>query len=222
MNQMLLERFNSDKSSWEIGVDEVGRGCLLGPVVAAAVALPPHSGVLEHQDTWSEVRDSKKLSASKRKRLCEFILSHVSSHGVAFVSETDIDKTNILIATMQAMNCAIQKCLDGLDNDSREINILVDGNRFTPTITTQPNTRFHCVIGGDDKYLAIAAASILAKESRDAYVSNLVLQYPELNEKYELLKNKGYGTKAHMDGLVKHGATEFHRKTFKPISTFKD
>lgn len=191
----------------EAGVDEVGRGCLLGPVVAAAVILP---------DTISEIKgygiinDSKSVTKTKRKKAFEFIKTHAVAYSVAFSDVEYIDKHNILNATIATMHAA----LDGLSVVPS--CILVDGTQFK-----QFRSIVHeCIPQGDKKFLNIAAASIIAKVTRDNYVIELCEQTPDLDEKYSLKKNMGYGTKAHIDGIHKFGICELHRKTFAPCKHF--
>ena len=183
-------------SNWnlECGTDEAGRGCLAGPVTAAAVILP------EFFDN-KILNDSKQLSEKKRELLKPIIESKALTFGVAHVFQEDIDKINILNASILAM----QKAIDGL-----QINpefIIVDGNRFKP----HKDIPYETIIKGDGKYLSIAAASVLAKTYRDAYMESIHEEYPM----YQWNKNKGYPTKAHRDAIRKYGITKYHRKSFK-------
>lgn len=183
-------------SNWnlECGTDEAGRGCLAGPVTAAAVILPE-----EFENNI--LNDSKQLSEKKRELLKPIIESKALTFGVAHVFQEDIDKINILNASILAM----QKAIDGL-----QINpefIIVDGNRFKP----HKDIPYETIIKGDGKYLSIAAASVLAKTYRDAYMESIHEEYPM----YQWNKNKGYPTKAHRDAIRKYGITKYHRKSFK-------
>ena len=198
----------------DIGVDEVGRGCLLGPVVACAVALPPKASVLKNEDMWKKVKDSKKLSAKKRKELFDFITSNVPAYGVGIVGVEDIDCMNILNATMKAMHCALDECIDKLEEDSdhHHHQILIDGNYFKE----YRQEKHTCFKKGDSLYLAIAAASIVAKHTRDTYIKDMVERFPCL-ESYGISKNMGYGTAVHVASLKENGVTDFHRKTFRPV-----
>lgn len=178
----------------EAGVDEAGRGCLAGPVVAAAVILPKKfkNEILD---------DSKKLSENKRLELRETIESESLAYSIGIASVEEIDSINILQASFLAMHRAIQglKASPGL--------LLIDGNRFKPFQEIAHET----IIGGDGKYLSIAAASILAKTERDAIMKNLSIEFPQ----YGWENNKGYGTMAHRDAILEFGACEWHRKSFK-------
>ncbi len=178
----------------EAGCDEAGRGCLAGPVVAAAVILP--------EDFRSEVlNDSKKLSIPQREALRLQIEHEAVSFGVAFVSEREIEKINILQASITAMHRAVDQL------SVRPEFLSIDGNRFT----SYPGIPHQTVVKGDGKYLNIAAASILAKTYRDKYMTELSSENP----KYGWDKNKGYPTKEHRSAIAAHGATVHHRKTFK-------
>ena len=178
----------------EAGCDEAGRGCLCGPVVAAAVILPK-------KFSCKLLNDSKKLSEKKRNELRIIIENEALAYGVAFVSHKRIDEINILNASIEAMHLAIDKL------DITPKHIIVDGNRFKPYNNIPHNT----IIKGDGIYLSIAAASILAKTYRDEYMEKIHLEFPE----YDWKQNKGYPTKKHRKAIKKHGATILHRKTFK-------
>ncbi len=181
------------KGSIEAGCDEAGRGCLAGPVVAAAVILPPR---FRHK--W--LNDSKQLHARARYELREEITEKALAWAVGFASETEIDEINILNASFLAMHRALESLgqQPGL--------ILVDGNRFKP----YRQTPHHCIIKGDGIYLSIAAASILAKTFRDDHMDHLHQEYPQ----YNWLSNKGYPTPAHRLAIAQHGATRYHRQSF--------
>jgi len=178
---------------FEAGCDEAGRGCLAGPVFAAAVILPKNCSI-------SGINDSKKLSEKQRYELRDIILEKAVTYGVAMVDNHEIDKLNILWASILAMHLAI----DELSKIPK--HILVDGNRFKP-YKKIPHT---CVVKGDGKYQSIAAASILAKTFRDEYMEKLHEQFPQYNWK----SNKGYPTIDHVNALRKLGQTEYHRKSF--------
>jgi ribonuclease HII len=178
----------------EVGCDEAGRGCLAGPVVAAAVILP--ADYINH-----ELNDSKKLSEKVRYRLRPEIEEAAISFAVAFVSNEEIDQLNILKASIIAMHRAIDKLKIVPEH------ILIDGNRFYP-YKKIPHT---CVVKGDGKYLSIAAASILAKTYRDDYMNELALKYRD----YKWEHNKGYPTKEHRQAIRSAGITDLHRKTFQ-------
>lgn len=189
---MLMKRFSKFKH--EAGVDEAGRGSLAGPVTAAAV-------ILGKNFKGKNLDDSKKLSQSKRLELKKLIEKNALAYSVAFVSSYQIDKNNILNSTFEAMH----KSIEGLNIEPDFI--LVDGNLFKQ----YRDLKYKCIIKGDQKYQNIAAASILAKTYRDEYMSNLHMKFPE----YNWIKNKGYGTKFHIDMITKFGKTKYHRKSFQ-------
>lgn len=203
---MLKQFYEKDKI--EIGIDEAGRGCLLGPVCVAAVILPS----LEDNPPPFEIKDSKKVTEKRRKILREYIEENALAYSIQLISESEIDKINILQATVKGMHLCVTDILKKMEIDT----ILVDGNYFK--IYNHPETgepiNHVCVKGGDNEYLNIAAASILAKDFRDEYMINLVKEN-ECLEKYGIIKNKGYGTKVHMEAIKENGLTEWHRKSFK-------
>lgn len=178
----------------EAGCDEAGRGCLAGPVVAAAVILP--------SDFKNDIlNDSKQLSESKRYALREIIEKEALGFGVAFVDNEEIDKINILKASIVAMH----RALDMIKKSPG--HIIVDGNRFYP----YRNVPHSCIVKGDSKYLSIAAASVLAKTYRDDYMMKISENYPH----YKWGKNKGYPTKEHRKAIKKFGISKYHRKSFR-------
>jgi ribonuclease HII len=190
----LLKQYFSNRKTIECGCDEAGRGCLSGPVVAAAVILPP-----DFQNAI--LNDSKQLTDKQRRLLRPIIEKEAIAYSVAFVSNEEIDKINILQASFLAMNNAVK----GL-SITPEL-LLIDGNRFK----NQTNIPFQCVVKGDSLYQSIAAASILAKTYRDDYMQEIHNKYPQ----YQWNKNMGYPTKLHRQAIEEHGITPFHRKTFR-------
>lgn len=176
------------------GTDEAGRGCLAGPVTAAAVILPTSF-------KNELINDSKILSLDSRNTLRKCIESESICYGVAHVFMEEIDKINILNASILAMHRALEQLKTAPNH------IIVDGNRFKPF----KNIPYECIIKGDGKYMSIAAASILAKTHRDDYMAKLHEEFPMYNWK----KNKGYPTKEHRIAIAKFGPTEYHRKSFK-------
>jgi len=178
----------------EAGTDEAGRGCLAGPVVAAAVILP---------DNFSHevLRDSKKLNPSQRNELAEIIKDQAVCYAVAHISPQRIDEINILNASIEAMHKSIAKL------NTQPEYILVDGNRFKP----YKEIPHSCIIKGDDKYFSIAAASVLAKVDRDNYMQQQAEIYPN----YHWSSNMGYPTKAHREAIKSHGISPLHRLTFR-------
>ena len=191
---MLLSYFSKNKV--EAGCDEAGRGCLAGPVVAAAVIMPPDY-------THKELNDSKQLTRKKRDQIRIEIEREAIAWGVSFVDNLEIDQVNILNASYLAMNRAV----DQLKNMPELL--LIDGNRYKP----HNDIPFECIIKGDGKYYSIAAASILAKTYRDEYMCELAAMHPE----YDWQSNKGYPTKAHREAIKMYGITEYHRKSFKQL-----
>lgn len=177
----------------ECGTDEAGRGCLAGPVTAAAVILPPSY-------THPLLTDSKKLTAKQRCALREEIKSVALAYGIAHVSHSRIDEINILNASIEAMHLAITNM--ALVPET----ILVDGNKFNP----YQDIPHHCMVGGDARFLNIAAASILAKTTRD----DIMLAHHQKHPHYGWDTNKGYPTIKHRAAIIAHGTVEIHRKTF--------
>ncbi len=178
----------------EAGIDEAGRGCLAGPVVAAAVILPKN-----FKNAF--LNDSKKLSEAKRLELRNIIEEESLCFSIGIATVDEIDKINILQASFLAMHRAI----NGLQNKPELL--LVDGNRFKP----YPDIPHETIIGGDGKYLSIAAASVIAKTERDAIMKNLDAEFPQ----YGWAKNKGYGTMDHRTAIQQLGPCSWHRKTFR-------
>jgi ribonuclease HII len=205
-------------TGYEMGVDEAGRGPLFGRVYAAAVVLPLDPAAFDH----SRMRDSKKIkSRTKMRDLAAYIRANAVACAVAHVEHTQIDATNILAANMVAMHEAMRAALAGIDG---KVLALVDGNYFKPLMVFDDATGMlrevpaRTVVGGDGKHSVIAAASILARAARDEYIDALVLQYPELETRYGIARNQGYGTAEHMAGIAAHGISQFHRRTFRPCN----
>ena len=179
---------------FEAGTDEAGRGCLAGPVTAAAVILP--EGYINEL-----LNDSKQLSEKKRMILKPIIEEMAISYAVTHLEPTIIDEINILNASITAMQQSIVKLIP-IPN-----YIIIDGNRFKPL----NNIPYSCIIKGDTKYMSIAAASVLAKTHRDEYMNAIHQEFPMYNWK----QNKGYPTKEHREAIRKYGVTKYHRMTFK-------
>ena len=206
-----------------IGVDEAGRGPLFGRVYASACIIP---NIDEETDfDFSCIKDSKKFSSSKKiMKVYEYIKENAYYYSTEYNDETVIDDVNILQATQKAMHVAVKNVLSKYLNDNPDCNInnikiLVDGNYFNELSyywNDELNVINHeCVISGDDIHKCIGAASILSKVERDLYIEEICTEHPELNERYCLLKNKGYGTKQHIQGIRDYGYSDFHRKSFK-------
>tara|TARA_B110001469_G_C9616941_1_gene307251 strand:+ start:474 stop:1082 length:609 start_codon:yes stop_codon:yes gene_type:complete len=186
----------------EIGLDEAGRGCLFGPVFSA--------GVVWDNTFHPDIRDSKKISLKKRNEMKQYILQNAISYKIQMIDNEYIDKHNILRSTIFGWH----NCISGVHSDIPIDTILVDGPNFDWFIDCDLETIDHvCINKGDNKYISIAAASILAKTFRDEYIDILVDENPEL-EKYDLKNNKGYGTKKHLEAIKKYGITKWHRKSF--------
>ena len=189
---MLKEKHTDYK--FECGLDEAGRGCLAGPVTAAAIILKPN---FKHE----LIDDSKKLTKIKREELSKIIIENSIDYSIGFVYPRKIDEINILNASILAMH----KCIKNL-NVKPEF-LIIDGNRFKKYKDIPHET----VIKGDGKYLSIASASILAKYSRDIYMEKISKKFPD----YFWHKNKGYPTKEHKEAIIRFGITKHHRKSFK-------
>lgn len=190
---MLRLHYSSDEQIIECGCDEAGRGCLAGPVVAAAVILPP--------DYRNElINDSKQLSRRVREQLRAEIERDAVAHAVVFVSAEEIDEINILAASIAGMNRAVQQLA------VTPQLLLIDGNRFK----NETGIPYHCIVKGDATFMNIAAASILAKTYRDELMMKLDAEFPM----YGWKKNVGYPTKEHQDAVIRYGLSPYHRKSF--------
>jgi len=212
-----------DKNIFEIGVDEAGRGPMFGRVYTAGVILPKDDA-FDH----SKVKDSKKFHSKKKiEEAAEYIKANALGWYVSYEDEKSIDDINILQATQKSMHTSIlevrkqfiQKMKEE-GNENYSFHLLIDGNYFKPITMLNKKTSkiesipYDTIEGGDNKYTAIAAASILAKVFRDKYIDDLCEEYPDLITKYGLDSNKGYGSKKHMDGIKEHGITIWHRRSF--------
>lgn len=197
---MLLPYYHKDVI--EAGCDEAGRGCLAGPVFAAAVILPRGS---MDDGPWSMLNDSKQLSEKKRYALREVIEREALAWAVGIVTNEEIDKVNILRASILAMH----RALDQLELRPQEV--IVDGNRFMP----YKDLPYTTIVKGDGKYMSIAAASILAKTYRDDFMLRLHEEFPA----YHWDKNKGYPAPAHRQAIRQHGTTPYHRMTFNLLGS---
>ena len=222
-----LNRYYFDDTNiLEIGADEAGRGPLFGRVYSAAVILPKDDS-FDH----SKMKDSKKFHSKKQiDETADYIKKNALAWYVSFEDEKTIDQINILQATQKAMHNAIletrnqynelMKKQGKKENTDYKLFLLIDGNYFNPITYFNKSANklealpYSCIEGGDNKYTCIAAASILAKNERDSYIESLCEMYPCLNEKYGLVKNMGYGTKKHRDGIETYGITQWHRKTY--------
>jgi ribonuclease HII len=210
----------------EIGIDEAGRGPLFGRLYVAAVVLPKDRPFY-HKD----IKDSKKIKSRKKMGIvADYIKNNALAYSIQFIEHDEIDKINIRQSVFKAAHLCIKSILTQLNHMdiplpiSTEIKnkyfILMDGNDFIPYVDfDKENNRMISIPhetfeSGDDKYTAIAAASILAKDSRDTYMELLCQTYPELNHRYNLEKNMGYGTKHHIEGIKQYGISQWHRQTY--------
>lgn len=196
--------FNNEVSGIQAACDEVGRGSIAGRLYVACVIWNP----MIHDNIVSEIKDSKKISANKRKELSEYIKENAIDYSINFMESWEIDsKNNILKCTLETMH----KCLDDLLLDID--NIIIDGNKFIEYKKNNKIIPHECIIGGDNKYISIAAASILAKVAHDEHIFDIHKEYPL----YDWNNNMGYGSQKHLKSINKYGITKYHRKTYSPI-----
>jgi ribonuclease HII len=199
----------------EIGIDEAGRGPMFGRVYIGAAVLPKDS----KQFDFSKMKDSKKFHSDKKiKEVAEYIKSQAIAWSVTYAEHTDIDAKNIRRATIDCMHNAVNEIMEKMNTTSDKLYLLVDGNDFIPMMKLCNDSYIQiphkCIESGDNTYASIAAASILAKVTRDEYIMQMCKENPELDTRYDLESNKGYGTKKHMDGIKLHGISQWHRKSF--------
>jgi ribonuclease HII len=202
--------YNEDSELLEIGIDEAGRGPLFGRVYTGAVVLPK-----DVDFEFDKMKDSKKFNSVKKiNEVAEYIKEKALAWSVTYNDEKVVDNINIRQSVLSSMHNSIKNVMT---NDN-EYLLLVDGNDFRPYMMFKDDeylpVKHICIEGGDNKYCAIAAASILAKTERDKYIYELCEENPELKEKYGIDRNKGYGTKTHLDGIKNFGITKWHRKTY--------
>jgi ribonuclease HII len=203
-----MQKFKNDIN--EIGLDEAGRGPLIGRVYAGAV-------IWEQEKEYELINDSKKLTPKKRAIALEWIKKNIKYWGVGYADEKEIDKINILNATKLAMDRAIDDLKNKYKNDTNyELShLLIDGTGWEKKFGS--SFIVESIVKGDSLYYSIAAASIIAKEYHDAHIKELISIDPTLDDKYSLSSNMGYPTAKHFDGIKKYGATEYHRKSFKGV-----
>jgi ribonuclease HII len=195
--------------SIELGIDEAGRGCFWGPIFAGAVIWPVEEEWTDkHREIAPKINDSKKISEKKRDSIAEAIKACATDWGVGKVEAFEIDENGITWANQEAFRRAMSACTSGL----KPTLLLIDGILGLPS----DEIKFQCIAGGDSLYLPIAAASILAKVSRDTFVKewSSLEENKSIAEQYGLIKNKGYGTTKHREGLKTHGPHEMHRRQF--------
>jgi ribonuclease HII len=219
--QVLSRFYYEEPNIIEIGVDEVGRGPLFGRVYSAAVILPKDDS-FDH----SKMKDSKKFTSKKKiEEVAKYIKEHSLSWNITYEDEKTIDNINILQATQKSMHNSIEGVISKYNKthtftENNKFIGLIDGNYFKPYTSFNKTKKMiekldHvCVEGGDNKFSAIAAASILAKVERDAYIEEMCKEYPDLSTKYCIDSNKGYGAKKHIEGIKEYGITIWHRRSF--------
>lgn len=212
----MLSTCYNESNTFEIGIDEAGRGPLFGRLYVAAAILP--KGGDFHHD-W--MKDSKKFHSKKKiKEVCEYIKSNALVWSVQYIEHDIVDSVNIRNAVHQGMHNAVKDILSKPSYNYQNTFLLIDGNHFKPycvydeTSEQLKSIPFETIEGGDNKYTSIAAASILAKVARDEYIENLCETYPQLEERYKIGKNKGYGTRDHLQGICEYGISQWHRKTY--------
>ena len=202
-----------------IGIDEAGRGPLFGRVYTSAVILP------KDNFDMTLLKDSKKFTSKKKiKEVYDYIKENALYYSINYSDENEIDTLNILGATIKSMKESAKQVITQYieKNKIDNVKLYVDGSNFNPLFynndTYSTYIPYECVVKGDSIHKCISAASILAKVERDKYIENLCNEHPELDEKYNLKQNKGYGTKKHIEGIKEYGYSEFHLKSFKVIS----
>lgn len=215
---ILSKQFQVDPSIYEIGIDEAGRGPLFGRLYVAAVILPKVTDFF-HKD----IKDSKKIKSKKKMTMVsEYIKTNSLAYSIQYIEHSEIDEINIRQAVFRAAHRCIKELYDRVIfiYPNAKFHILMDGNDFIPYTMYEKVTdrivsiTYDTIEGGDNKYMAIAAASILAKDARDKYIADLCLENPVLIERYALDKNMGYGTRKHLDGILEHGICQWHRRTY--------
>lgn len=202
-----------DDDCVEFGVDEVGRGCLFGPVCTCCVYVPNDVVI----PTDLKIRDSKKTTPRQREKIMEFLRNTPEiKYNVCLIDNNRIDEVNILQATYDGMHKSISEM--GIEPE----HLVIDGNRFRIYQNKSGEIIPHCCVKqADDKYLHVSIAANIAKYTRDKWISTICEENPVLNEYYSMGSNKGYGTKAHMTGIKEYGITKYHRTSFSPCSNIE-
>ena len=213
---MQLARIYDPSNNYEVGIDECARGPLFGRLYVAATILPKNED-FKHD----EMKDSKKIKSRKKMReLSDYIKEHAIAWHIHFIEADVIDEINIRQAVLKGMKECIKQVLLKVDITAKNTFIVIDGNDFTGYTVFDNDTQMirevpHTTVEqGDGKYTFIAAASILAKNAHDEYILDLCQEHPGLITRYGLDTNVGYGTKKHIEGIVEHGITQWHRKTY--------
>jgi ribonuclease HII len=213
---MLSKKYHAE-NKFEIGIDEAGRGPMFGRLYVAAVILG------DNFPDNLDIKDSKKIKSKKKMiTVSNYIKQHAAAWAIHSIEHNVIDEINIRQAVFQGMNECIQQVIYQLqlsrEDQCGKTFLLIDGNDFIPN-SQHLDISYKTIEGGDNTYMAIAAASILAKSARDEYIRDLCDTYPALKDRYKLDQNMGYGTKAHLDGIVEYGITQWHRKTYGRCKT---
>lgn len=225
-NTIILETRHEDtpEGVYEIAIDECGRGPMFGRLYAAAVVLP-----LDHvcdRDIDSNfahhlMRDSKKItSRTRRAEIAQYIRSKSVAYSIQYAEHDVVDKINVLQANMQVMHACVRDVIGqmNIQDTNQKYTLLVDGNYFKPCSVVSGEelvyVPYTTIEGGDNRYSAIAAASILAKDAHDTWIGEMCDQYPALEERYGMRSHVGYGTRRHLEGIATHGITQWHRRTF--------
>ncbi len=198
-----------DDDAIEVGLDEAGRGCLFGRLYVGAVVFTNDcDDLFDNGATLSKIKDSKVLTKRQRDVLFDYINECALDKSVCYAEAAEVDALNVLQADLTTMH----RCLDALTVPAERV--LADGDHWRP----YKDTEGYAIVDGDAQYLAIAAAGILAKVSRDRWVAEVVAAHPDWDTKYGLSSNMGYGTAKHMKGIVEHGVTGEHRRSFRPVA----
>jgi ribonuclease HII len=218
-NKIPLNTYYDSQSAYEIGIDEAGRGPMFGRLYVGAVVLPKDSNLFDH----TRMKDSKKFTSKKKiGEVADYIKTNAYAWSIQYIDADVIDQINIRQAVFRGMHACIKEVIQTMieKNVQESPLLLVDGNDFKPyTIFSEETGEIReipsiTIEGGDNKYTAIAAASILAKVARDEYIAELCIDYPELVSRYGIDKNMGYGTRSHMDGIRQYGITQWHRRSY--------
>ena len=216
-NETMLNQQFTTEYNYELGMDEAGRGPLFGRLYVAGAILPKGN---DFRHDW--MKDSKKFHSKKKiKDMSDYIKENAIAWSIQYVECDVIDTINIRESVHKGMHNVVKDILEKSTQINKEnVFLLIDGNHFKPySYYNEENEEFRTiphqtVEGGDNKYTHIAAASILAKVARDEYIKELCTQYPQLNERYGIEKNQGYGTKQHLEGILDHGISQWHRKSY--------
>ena len=221
-HEPLTPFYDTEKYTYEIGIDEAGRGPMFGRLYVAGVVLPKDGSM-----NFESLRDSKKISKRKLPCIHAYIIEHALAYHVTFIEASEIDEINIREAVVKAMHVCAKEIIKQLESGSSDVMdakekyfLMVDGNDFPPYHHVFENhhksTRisYQTFTQGDNSFANIAAASILAKVSRDNYIIDLCKKYPQLVDLYAMNEHMGYGTKKHLEAIQLYGVTQFHRRSF--------